>query len=324
MLRCAIVGLGHWGRTIVDAVQGKSTRVKITHAVSRNPAEHAAYAQQHGLMQTSSFDAVLADAAIDSVILATPHSLHAEQIIAAARAGKHVFCEKPLTLTRDDALRAVEACALANRVLMVAHDKRLSASMQALRAFVASGELGQLLHVEGHTSNENSARFQDGNWRVDPEESPGGGMTGAGVHMFDALIDIAGPLAQMHAQQTTYRTGGDPRDSISALFKFRSGVSGSFATVRATPYYWRVHVFGENASVEALGRTTLVIRRSGGKTEMQELKPVNGIAAEFDEFAQTVSAGKFTLEMGTNMIATVSAFESILRSLKEQQTVQVE
>src|SRR5437016_14213154 len=98
MIDAAIVGLGRWGRTLVEAVQGKSDKLRFTRAVSRNPGRLQDAAARYRLELVSELDAVLADPGIDAVVLASPHSLHCEQIVAAATAGKAVFCEKPLTL----------------------------------------------------------------------------------------------------------------------------------------------------------------------------------------------------------------------------------
>src|SRR5205085_11829532 len=95
MIRAAIVGLGRWGQTLVNSVQGKSEKLRFTHAVSRDHGRVRDFTAEHGLETVGALAAVLEHSAIDAVVLATPHSLHLEQILASARAGKAVFCEKP-------------------------------------------------------------------------------------------------------------------------------------------------------------------------------------------------------------------------------------
>src|SRR5258708_7079660 len=109
MIDAAIVGLGRWGKTMVAAGQGESERPRFTHAVSRNPEALRDYAGAHRLQLAGELEAVLADPGIHAVVLATPHSLHGAQIAAVAAAGKAVFCEKPLALTRAEAARAIAA-----------------------------------------------------------------------------------------------------------------------------------------------------------------------------------------------------------------------
>jgi predicted dehydrogenase len=100
MINAAIVGLGRWGKNLVDSVQGKSDHLQFTHGVVRTPSTSRDYAARHAIELSTEFDRVLDDKRIEAVVLTTPHTLHTEQIIAAAQAGKAVFCEKPLALRK--------------------------------------------------------------------------------------------------------------------------------------------------------------------------------------------------------------------------------
>src|SRR5918998_135834 len=127
MINAAMVGLGRWGQTILGSVQGKSERIRFVHGVSKDP-QHAAIAEKHGLRLSSDLDQALADPEVQAVFLATPHSLHLQQVTAVAKAGKPVWCEKPLSLTRAQAARAIEACRQAGVVLGTGNNKRYFAS----------------------------------------------------------------------------------------------------------------------------------------------------------------------------------------------------
>ena len=321
ILNAAIVGLGNWGRKIVEAVNRENPLFCISHAVVRELREDVcAFAHLHAIKPITGFKQMLNEPAVDAVIIATPHSLHVEQIVAAAAAGKHVFCEKPLALTRADAVRAVRACEAAGRVLAVGHDKHYWSSMTALQAVVAGGTLGEILHVEGHTSNENSGRFAP--WRSSVEEAPGGGMTGAGIHMLETLLSVAGPLGSVQAQLLSKRGGTDPRDTVSVLLRFKSGISGILATVRSTPLYWRAHVFGDAGSIEALGPTHLVLRKRGGAMEYQDFPAVDSLRAEMTAFAQAIVSGHH-MNDGAEMIATVHALEAIIQSIATEEAIEL-
>ena len=161
MIDAAIVGLGRWGQTLVAAVQGKSDKLCFTRAVSRNPDRVRDIAARHGLELVDELTPVLADRAIDAIVLATPHSLHCEQTIAVAGAGKAVFCEKPLTLTKAEAERAIDACRKAGVVLGVGTDKRFFPALQELLRLVKGGELGRILHLEAHFSDEVAGTFSE-------------------------------------------------------------------------------------------------------------------------------------------------------------------
>ena len=135
------------------------------------------------------------------------------------------------------------------------------------------------MHIEGHASNENSGRFF-GAWRHLAAELPGGGMTGAGIHVLDAFIRLMGPVQSVSAQLVSRKSPPDPNDMLSAMFRFASGATGLFSTLRSTPSYRRVHVFGPAGSAEALGDTELVIRRSGQPLQQLRFAPVDSLRAE--------------------------------------------
>jgi predicted dehydrogenase len=313
MISAAIVGLGRWGRTLVNSVQGKSDRLRFTHAVSRDPARVQGFAAEQGLTIVGSLDAALAESGLDAIVLATPHSRHLDQILAAAAAGKHVFCEKPLTLTRPDAERAVAACQNAGIVLGVGHDKRFFPAMAELARIAATGELGTMLHIEGNFSNEVAAA-QFTPWRDSAEESPAGGLTGTGIHVLDAFVRMAGPARRVQARLIAHKPPPDPHDTLSVLLEFESGISGTLAVVRSTPMFWRVHVFGRDGSAEALGRTELVIRRSGKEPEHLRFVNVDSVRANLDAFADA-AVGRAPYPITTReMVDVVAAFEAIVKS----------
>lgn len=322
IIEAVIVGLGRHGRRLVDAVQGRSDRLRFVRGIVRRPGPAAEFAHQHGLTLGTDFAGVLADPRVRAVVLATPHSQHPGQVIAAAAAGKPVFCEKPLALTLAEAARAVEACRSAGVVLGVGTDKRFWPSMRELRRVVASGELGEILHVEAHNSNEVSRGFT-GSWRAAPEESPGGGMTGTGIHALDALVSIAGPVRRLHAQLLERASQSAPTDTVSVLIEFVNGISGMMSTVRATPFYWRVHVFGSRASAEALGQDELVLRKSGSQPIRRSLDPVDALRAEIDAFADAVEGRAPYPIPEREMLDAVAAFEAIVRSIEARSSVTV-
>jgi predicted dehydrogenase len=315
MINAAIIGLGWWGRNLVEAVQGRSGKLRFVHGVSKEIDAVLPLAEAKGFRLSDDLEHALADPRVEAVVLATPHSLHADQIVRVARSGRPVFCEKPLALRRADAERAVEACLEANVALGVGQNKRFWSSMVELRRVVASGALGRLMHVEGHYSNENSGLHFSA-WRELPSESPGGGLTGTGSHLLDAFTSIAGPAAEVNARVIPHRGGPDPRDTISVMFRFANGLSGLLGAVRASPFYWRVHVFGDEGSVEALGETQVVVRLRGGRVEARELPKVDSLRAELEAFADAASGRAPYPITPEEMVSTIAAFEAVLQSMQ--------
>jgi len=319
-IRAAIVGLGRWGRQLVEASTGHA-RLRIVRAVEPDVDRARGFCAEHGLELAGSLDAVLADASIDAVLLATPHSLHPTQVMACAAARKHVFCEKPLALHRADAARMFDACRDAGVTLAVGHNRRFWPAMAALRETVASGELGTILHIEGHNSNENSQNVTTG-WRLSPEESPGGGLTGAGLHVLDAFISLLGPVRRVYAQLTSREQGPPPLDTAMLVVDFVSGATGMLATVRATPLVWRVHVFGTNGSAEVLDESTMILRKSGAKPRRIAYPAIEVLRAELDAFADAIEDKRAFPVPEADVLATLAAFEAALQSMQSGHPVE--
>jgi len=303
MIDAAIVGLGRWGKTLVEAVQGKSDKIRFTRAVSRDPAQHRAFLETHHLLAGSSLAAALADKSIKAVVLATPHTQHVEEVVAAAAAEKHVFCEKPLALTREGAARAIAACREAGVVLGIGTDKRHFSAIAEVIKLADSGELGPLLHVEGNFSNEVAAGFAA--WRESFEESPAGGMTGTGIHVLDAMMKIAGPVERVHARLFALKPGPDPWDNLSVVLEFASGVGGMLAAVRSTPNFLRLHAFGRNGSAEAVGLNDIIIRKSGTEPLRLRYPKVDTVRVNLEAFADAIE-GRAAYPVSPDEIAAVT------------------
>jgi predicted dehydrogenase len=318
MLDAAIIGLGRWGQNYVISVQGVSDRMRFTRAVVTNPEKSREFAATHNLRLSTDYAELLADPSIKLVVLATPNSLHPAQIIAAAQAGKPVLCEKPLALTRSDAERAVRACEQAGVPLGVGQDKRFWPSMRELKRVVDSGVLGEVLHVEGHFSNENASKKLHFGWRESPAESPGGSITATGIHVLDAFINLVGPLRRVSAQHILKRPPPESLDTLSITFEFANHVSGVLCGVRATPLFWRVHVFGDQGSAEAVGANELIMRMSGGKIDRRTFEPVNGLRENLEAFADGVE-GRLPYPIPVaQMIDTIAGIEAIVTSMESR------
>jgi len=314
MINAAMVGLGRWGQTILAAVQGTSDRIRFVHGVSKDP-EHARVAAEHRLRFSADLQDALTDAEVEAVFLATPHSLHLPQVQAVAKAGKPVWCEKPLSLTRAEAAQAIDACRKAGVPLGTGTNKRCFASMRELERVVADGTIGDVLHLEGHFSNEHSTRVRGG-WRDDPRESPGFGMTGAGLHILDAFVNLAGPINRVDARAFSRKAPPDPRDVVAVLAEFESGATGLMATVRAAPMFYRVHVFGTKGSAEARGEDTLTVAKIGEQPQTITYPHVDPLRTLVEAFADTVE-GKAPFPITpAQILDMVSAFEAIVTSLE--------
>jgi predicted dehydrogenase len=330
MIRAAIIGLGAWGQNLVRSVQGASSSIQFVAAATRSPDKSREFAQAHGLRMLAGFEDVLADAGIDAVVLATPHSQHTEQIVAAAQAGKHVFSEKPLGLDAASAQRAAQACAERGVTLGVGYNWRFQPALQAIRAMIDDGTLGRVLHLEGNFCGPSAYRFPRGHWRHDRDEVPAGGMTGRGVHVVDAMLYLAGHIEQVTAQSFRLAQDFGVDDTTSMLLRFASGATGYIGTVIATPETWRLQVFGSKAwaevgDVEHLHTWDLKVCTLDPQNITVKQRPVvhtfpktSTERTELEDFARHALARQPIVVPGGDAVHNVALLEAILRSIERQ------
>src|SRR5207253_11396599 len=192
MVNAAIVGLGWWGRTLVESAQGSDFIRFVAGATRTVSPEVKTFADTSKLRLAESFEALVKAANVQAVVLCTPHSMHTRQVVAAAQAGKHVFCEKPFALTKSDAERAVEASRKAGVTLGLGYNRRFHPEMTKLRDRIRSGGPGVMMHVEATMTFPNALMLNPTQWRANREETPCGGLTPMGVHAIDGIIDLCG------------------------------------------------------------------------------------------------------------------------------------
>jgi predicted dehydrogenase len=313
MLNAAVIGLGWWGERLVKSAQG-SRRIRFARGVTLEPELARDFAAEHGLALGTSLDEVLADPAIEAVVLATPHTRHRAQVEAAAAAGKHIYCEKPFAMCKADAQAMLDACARAGITIGVGHHFRLMPSMKALRAEIATGAFGTIMHAEGNYSHDWLAGLPVDSWRAAPEETRAGGMTGMGIHVLDCFRDLVGPMRRVSALSKRRVLPLPAGDTTAALVEFENGATGTLATTLKTPFAWRLAVYGENAWGESVSETRLVIHRAGGEPEVRDFPAANHLGENLDAFAAAAAARRPFEIAPDGILQTAAALDAVFRS----------
>jgi predicted dehydrogenase len=335
MLNAAIVGLGWWGKTLVRAVQGKGDIQVVTGATGRR-AMAEGFAAEQGFTMKDSLAEVLSDPGVQAVILATPHLDHEEQVIAAARAGKHIFVEKPFTLTKASAERAMAAVQEAGVVIGLGHNRRFHPHMDLLRQRVRAGDLGTILHVEGTMTAPNGLFLKPDSWRVDPRQSPAGGMAGLGIHMIDSMIDIVGPIAEVTCNSLHRAVPSGAQDTTSILLSFRDGPTGYVSCMTATAPTYRFCVYGSKGVAEIRGQgldqfsfahtpdAPLSGHAVAKPVEILTTSGIDTVALELAAFAAAVRGEVPFPITPEQMIHGAAVFGAVARSSADQTRVAVE
>ncbi len=320
MLRAAIVGLGAWGQRLVNSVQG-SDCIQFVAGATRTVEASAGFARERGFPLYADYRKVLADPDIDAIVLATPHSLHAQHVTEAAAAGKHVYVEKPFTLDRASAQDAVDACRRAHVTLAVGFNRRFRTAMAELRRLVTSNALGQVLHVEGSHHGPLAVARSIDHWRSQRSETPGGGMTAKGVHVLDLMVSMVGHVRSINACCERRVSAADVDDVTAMTLRFTSGVSGYLSTVLSTAYYWRLHVMGSRGWAELRNERILTTCETGGKPRTIEYPENDTVRAALEAFAAAATGGAPYPVTGEDAVNSAAAIEAVVRSAATQAEV---
>jgi predicted dehydrogenase len=321
-LNVAVIGLGWWGRIITDLLAG-SQKLRVVRVADVSPAGEA-FARERNLPFASSFDEVLQDGQVQGVVLCTPHTQHTDQIVAAARAGKHVFCEKPLSMTRADVLRGVAAVEQAGVALAVGHEKRFEPPVLEIMKLLKTGALGTPLQVEANFSQDKFLALSPDNWRLSGKEAPAGPMTATGIHLLDLSVGVFGPADTVHCSVKQLGSGLTNGDTLAALVTFKSGGHALITAILATPFAGRFAVYGSHGWAEVRDKThpeapegwTLTTCLRGQRPVSVEIPPAPAVLHNLEAFADAALGRAPYPIPREQMIANVSALEAIFRSAR--------
>jgi predicted dehydrogenase len=340
MINAAIVGLGWWGKTLVEATEKSDATRFIAGATRTVTPDVEAFAKKNGFRLKADYAAVLADPDVDAVVLATPHSMHGAQVAAAAAAKKHVFCEKPFTLTKQQAEDAVAAVRKAGVTLALGYNRRLHPEMIKLREMIRSGELGTILHIEATMTFPNVLFIDPKHWRADKAETPLGGLMPMGVHAIDGMIDLCGPIDHVFAQSFRRAATIDADDTTSILLRMKEGMSGYLGTMTTTGPGFSFQVFGSKGWVRLEGVTHV----AGASSEERrtrlfgtcKFQPIKGEAktwqaattdlsrVSLETFAKAAEGGPAYPIPYDQMIHGVAVTEAIVRSAGSEKVEHVD
>lgn len=322
MIRAAIVGLGWWGQTIAHNL---ATSDVIRPVLGIDPLEPMrAKGAALGLETSERFEDGLARSDIDAVILCTPQEYHAAQIEAAANAGRHVFCEKPLCTTGADAERALKAVRTAKVQLGIGHERRFEPAVIEMRRRLVDGEFGNALVLEGNFSQDKFLNLPPDNWRLSNTVNPVGPLSATGIHLVDLSIAMLGKPRHVWARLATLGSQFANGDTLSISISFENGASATLNAVLATPFMGRLALLGSKGWMEIRDRThpenptgwdvTRVLRDRPPETAYYQPHPA--VRDNLEAFARSALGGPAYPVPYDDMLTNVRTFEAIQRSAK--------
>ena len=313
-VRLASVGLGWWGGTLAAAAAKEGGQVVA--AFARSAASREAFAAKYPCRTPETFDEILSDPEVEGVLLATPHTTHGDYIVAAAEAGKHVFVEKPLTLTVAEGKRAITAAAGAGVILQVGHNKRRQPANRRLKELIDGGDLGQVVMVESHQTVPNAQKFQPGYWRADRDDSPLGGMTSLGVHMVDTMHYLLGPAERVFAFSNVLMDFPPIDDATTIVLEFPSGQLGYLGTSFVVPRTTDIGVRGTDGAAWNIEDGTRFFRQSKDDAARAEepIDVLDTVADQLGEFMRAIRGEAVPETGGAEALEVVAVLEAAVAS----------
>jgi predicted dehydrogenase len=325
----AVIGYGWWGKIITATLQA-SEFLNVVMVIENDP-NVASQATSDGLKMgfevAREFTNAIENPKVEAIVLCTPHQFHAQQIQLAAKAGKHVFCEKPLCLTFADAQAAIEACNNAGVKLGIGHERRFEPAIVALREEIAKGTLGTILQIEANFSQDKFFALPKDNWRLSNKFAPVGPLTATGIHLVDLAIAIFGPAKEVWARLATRGSDFENGDTLGIMLAFEGGANALISAILATPFDGRFCVYGSHGWIEIRDNThpenptgwNVTTQLRGQERTTHFMPPAPTVRFNLEAFAKGIRGVSDYPVMQAEMLANVAALEAIMRSVETKQ-----
>ena len=325
-VKVGIVGLGRWAKVLTRAAQ-QSKQIQIVAGYSRSEEKRSAFAKEMGVPAVPDMQTMLSNPDIKGVILTVPNEQHLPMAEMVAKAGKHVYTEKPIAQTLEDGLKIAALEKQYGVTVTVGHSARLMAGIRLIKERIDAGELGRVAFMEANFSNERALELTPSTWRWYKDRAPGGPLSQLAIHMIDVLHMLGGEIAEVSSMASKLSpVGAEVDDQSMTLLKFADGKLGYVGSCWTSPGIFSVRVFGSKGLMHyemdfgtwdtphLLHTTsTLYIQRGkDGYAKREEIKlPESDMfRAELEAFAGSCVSGKqneLTAHNGNVAVAVVYA-----------------
>jgi predicted dehydrogenase len=323
-VRVACIGLGWWSDVLAAAI-ARSGRLRVVMCYSRTAAKREVFADRYQCRAAARYDDVLRDAEVEAIINTTPNTAHLATTAAAAAVGKHVFLDKPIANTLDDAQAITQCCAVAGVVLAVGYQRRREGQFRWIRRQIEAGGMGRLVNAEANISRDRLGKIDLTSWRYTAEGMPGGVLLQIGIHYTDVLTYLLGPIRAISASLAQLVLPGDNPDVASLVLEHASGALSTLnASYASAAEHYVMNVYGKEATAcYDLHHGLRWQKRGEPHPEPVRHDPVDAVVDELDEFAAAVR-GRATPEIGgAQATASLAVIHAGLISAREKRRVEI-
>jgi 1,5-anhydro-D-fructose reductase (1,5-anhydro-D-mannitol-forming) len=296
-------------------------RNRLIGVVSRDPARAASFAKKHGAQHAyTRYEDLLANPEVTVVAIHTPNALHAEQAIAAARAGKHVFCDKPMATSVEDAERMIEACDKAGVKLGMNFHNRFMPSFREMKRIIDSGEIGKVLTVQLEASPGARPGGRLATWRVEPDMAGLGTTMSIGVHVYDILRYLLS--SEIESVSAFFDTPRGVMEEVNlSMFRFDNGTAAQVSVHENAPHpHNDIVIYGSKGRITGRGLTRsrsggiMEVLTEGGKTRSMEFAAINAHEACIVDFSKALLEGREVTPSGIDGLRSMELTTAMARS----------
>jgi predicted dehydrogenase len=309
MIKVGLIGGGGIASAHIKGYRAHAGKIGITAVADAVEETAKKRGEELGAAPYTDYQEMLANEELDAVDICLPHHLHRDAIVAAAEAGKHVLCEKPLCLTAEEAADVRKAVTENGVTLMCAHNQLFMPAVAKARELLQGGTIGTVYEVRTTDSFYNDFDPSSMGWRASSKTSGGGELIDTGYHPTYLMLHLAGGMpVEATAMLSTHRLKFmEGEDSAQVLIRFDNGVVGQLVTSWAyqpATSTERFSAVGELGSLTSDG-TTLSYRLRSGETETFEFEPVDTFVAEIGHFADALAGQQRPLHTEEEGIAVL-------------------
>ena len=321
-MNVACLGMGWWSDVLADAIK-RSGKLNIVWCYSRSQDKREAFAKKYGCRAARSYEEILEDRKVEAIINTTPNSVHRETTVAAAKAGKHTFLDKPIANTIDDARALTEACRKAKVVLALGYQRRRETQFRWIKQNL--GQFGKLVNAEANISRDRLGKIDLSSWRYSAEGMPGGVMLQIGIHYTDVLEYLMGPIKAVSGRFVRLVLPGDNPDVASLVLEHENGALSTLnASYASASEYYLMNIYGKEATAYYDLHTGLRwLKRGSTRAEPVSVKKNDPIVEELEEFAAAVRGDGHPEMDGEKGTASLAVLLAGIKSAREGRRVEI-
>jgi predicted dehydrogenase len=322
-MNVACIGMGWWSDVLADAIV-RSGRMKIVACYSRSRDKREAFARKYACTAAASYEEILGDRRIEAIINTTPNSAHLETTYAAAAAGKHVFLDKPIANTIDDARAITAACRQAKVVLALGYQRRRESQFRWIKQNL--DKFGKLVNAEANISRDRLGKIDLNSWRYTAEGMPGGVMLQIGIHYTDVLEYLIGPVKAVSGRFVRLVLPGDNPDVASLVLEHENGALSTLnASYASASEYYLMNIYGKEASAYYdMHQGLRFLSRGSTTADVVPCSKNDPIVEELEEFVNAVRGDGQPEMDGERSTRSLAVLLAGIRSAREGRRVEIE